>query len=192
MSQTGVKRKVGLAAGGIALLVAGVAMGAGTVSAMRPSIEVPPMTPVAVSKLGSVHGPVTVKGRVAEVFGHDFIIDDGTGRVLIDAGPHGGPPHVRAGDVPTVQGRFDHGLLHAAFLMDASGHVTAMGPPPWGGWHHGPHHRGPNGWHHEGPPHRDMARWMHGAPPPAVAAPAGPDAPATTPEHDAVPSGDTH
>ena len=70
-----------LAAGGTAGIVAG--------HALDPSIEMAPMRPVPIRSLvASDTGVVTVRARVAEVFGNKFIADDGTGRALVDLGIH--------------------------------------------------------------------------------------------------------
>jgi len=54
---------------------------------------------------------------------------------------------MRQGTV-SVQGRFEHGFLHAAYIVHADGRILGLdfppGPPPHGphgllGWLHGPH-----------------------------------------------------
>ncbi|WP_443969639.1 hypothetical protein [Sphingobium sp. CR28] len=128
-----------LAGGAVALLALGAAAGASVVSHMRPPVEMAPALPTAIAKLAQTSGTVTVKGKIAEVYGDRFIMQDGSGRLLIDAGPDGSDV-VRTGSALMVQGRYDNGQLRASYLVDAQGRITDVGgpPPP-----HGPHHDGP-------------------------------------------------
>ncbi|WP_294047188.1 hypothetical protein [Sphingomonas sp.] len=145
------KQRLGL--GGAALLAIGVAGGAGAMSLTRPAIEMAPTVTTAVAKLPAASGIVTVRGRVAEVYGDRFIVQDQTGRVLVDAG-RGDSAAMTAGSSVMVQGRYDNGQLKARFLVDGSGNVEEVGPPP-------PHGRGPHPGP-DGPPPPPGA----GAPPP--------------------------
>ncbi|WP_206366345.1 hypothetical protein [Sphingomonas gei] len=135
-----------LAAAG--LLAIGGAAGAVIVHAERPSVTMAPMTPVAIRTLGS-SGIVTIRGSVVEIYGNKFILADASGRALVDAGREGeGGGLVTAGEAVTVQGRFDDGVVHAAFLVAPGGKVTALGPlagPPHD-------HRRPGGPHDDAPP----------------------------------------
>ncbi|MBN9074997.1 MAG: hypothetical protein J0H84_02095 [Rhizobiales bacterium] len=119
--------KLGL--GAAALLVLGAAGGAGAMSLTRPTVEMAPTVPTPVSRLADASGVVTVRGRVAEVYGDRFTVQDATGRALVDAG-RGGDATVRAGSPIMVQGRFDNGQLHARYLVDAGGTVQEVGAPP--------------------------------------------------------------
>ena len=164
-----------LALAAIGLVVVGGAAGTVAGHVMQPSIEMAPLKPVAIKSLASSSGIITLRGRVAEVYGDKFVIDDGSGRALIEAGPEGeGGSLVGVGAPVTVQGRYERGFVHASFLVDQAGKVTALGPvggPP-------PHDRpGP-----PPPPHRGDAPpppppGEVGPPPaPPVAAPAAPTA----------------
>jgi hypothetical protein len=137
------RTKLGLAAIGL-LAVGGVAGGA-VGHAFRPPIEMAPTHAVAIRTLPTSQGVVTIKGRVAESFGSRIVIDDGSGRTLIDGGPRGGGEALAApGAIVSVQGRYDDGAFHPSFLVDASGTVTPFGPPHGPGV--GPHgHPGPGG-----------------------------------------------
>lgn len=134
--------KLGLAAMGL-LAVGGVAGGAIS-HEFRPPIEMAPTHAVAIRNLASAQGIITIRGRVAESFGNRWVIDDGTGRALVEGGPHDDDDTLAPqGAVVSVQGRFDRGAFHPSFLVDASGTVTPLGPPPG---RHGPHgHPGPDG-----------------------------------------------
>jgi hypothetical protein len=144
-----------LAGGAVALLALGAAAGASAVSHMRPSIEMAPAMPTAIAKVPQASGIVTVKGKIAEVYGDRFIMQDDSGRLLIDAGPEASG-QLQQGTALMVQGRYDNGQLRASYLVDSQGRITDVGGPP-----HGPH--GPG---HDGPP-----------PPPPGAGPIAPPPP---------------
>lgn len=134
---------------GVALgLAIGAAGGAGAVSLTRPAVEMAPTNPTPVAKLASSAGVVTVKGRVAEVYGDRFVVQDGSGRTMVDGGRDAA---VTKGATVQVQGRYDDGQLRASYLVDAAGKVTPVGPPPRPG-RHGPEGRGGPGPHGPGGP----------------------------------------
>lgn len=170
-------RRGTIAAVAAGMLVLGGGAGALAVEATRPSVTMAPATPVAIRSL-SDDGIVTIRGRVVEVFGNKFVMADSTGRALVDTGRQGEDGGlIRPSEAVTVQGRFDRGFLHAAFLVGPDGKVTAL--EPLGGPHgrHGPHGDGPD--HGPGPDDRAAP------PPPALAAVA---APSVTPVATAVPA----
>ncbi len=115
-----------LAAAG--LLGVGGALGAVVVATTRPAVTMAPAVPVAIRALSS-DGIVTIRGRVAEVYGNKFVMADASGRALVDTGRRGEDGTlVKGGEPVTVQGRFDHGFVRAAFLIGADGKVKALGP----------------------------------------------------------------
>ncbi|WP_230628611.1 hypothetical protein [Sphingomonas sp. Leaf37] len=142
MTRMTIGRRQRLALGATALIAIGAAGGAGAVALTRPSIEMAPTNVTPIARLGSSDGIVTVKGRVAEVFGDRFVVQDGSGRAMIDAGRNAGS--IVKGSAMTVQGRYDDGQLRARFLVDPAGQVREVGPA------HGPH--GPRGPHGPGKP----------------------------------------
>jgi len=144
-------RNLALSAAG--LLVLGAAGGAGAMALTRPTVEMAPTVPTAIARLSGSDGVVSIRGRVAEVYGDHFVVVDQSGRALVDAGPDGDA--MRTGSAVLVQGRFDNGQLHARYLVDASGTVREVGP-------HGPHGVG-------------------GPPPPPPPAPGAPPAGVTPP-----------
>ena len=145
----------------VALLVAGAALGAGgtrLAQNWQPQ-SVMLLQPSPIAKLQDAT-PVAVKGEVAEIFGSKFIVQDGSGRALVDTGPRGErTPAAAKGETLTVQGRFDRGVIHAEIVTHADGRNEAFGPP------RGP--KGPKGGPKDGP----GARADRGPPPP----PGGPD-----------------
>lgn len=126
----------------IAILIAGAALGAGgtrLASAWQPR-PVMLLQPAAIDTMAE-RSPVAIKGDVAEIFGNKFVVQDPSGRALVDTGPRGEDRTVvTKGETVTVQGRFDRGIVHAEILAHADGRNDAFGPP------HGP--KGPK----EAPP----------------------------------------
>ena len=99
------RRPAALWIGGAALLAAGAAGGAGAIGMTRPGIEVAPIRPVAIASLAQRDdGLVTVRGKVAEVYGDSFTLADGSGKAMVDAGREGRGA-VAAGQDLLVQGR---------------------------------------------------------------------------------------
>ena len=141
----------------IALLALGIAGGAGAMKLARPNVEMAPMAPVAISTIpeGDL---VTIKGKVAEIFGNKFVLQDASGRALVETGPTGEDGRlVTVNEEISVQGRFDDGFLHASFLVHPDGKIEALGPagkPPHRG--HGPR-PGPDGGPKGGPDARSDA-----------------------------------
>jgi hypothetical protein len=131
----------GVAAGAFAVvLIAGAALGAGGTRLAQnwQPRSVMLLQPAPIDHMAE-RSPVAIKGDVAEVFGNKFVVQDPSGRALVDTGPRGEDRTVVAkGETVTVQGRFDRGVVHADVVAHADGHNEAFGPPD-----HGP--KGPNG-----------------------------------------------
>lgn len=107
--------------------------------------------PTAISDLRDMSA-ITVQGRVAERFGNVFILEDASGRTLVETGADGDRRDlVSVGDEVRVEGRFDRGQLHAEAMTVGGGDRVAIerplpgrdGPRGPGRGHHGP--RGPGG-----------------------------------------------
>ena len=156
------RRRVTVAAGIVAALAIGGIGGAGAsrlIHRWEPErVMLLQPEPIAQLKDDTV---VAAKGTVAEIFGNKFILQDDSGRALIDTGPRGEDIRLAdKGEAVTVQGRFDRGVLHAQLLVRPDGSTQAFGPP-----------RPPR------PPHPpiDGPEARRGPPPPPP--PPGPDAP---------------
>lgn len=167
--------RAGLAAGAAVLVALGAVGGAGAVQATRPSIEMAPTVRTPIAMLATKRGVVTVKGRVAEVYGDRFVVQDASGRALIAAGREARGA-VTVGQPVMVQGRYDDGQLRASYLVDQNGSIAAVGPVR-------PRQDGPGGPGGPGPrggPGRD------GPPPPPPEgcrpAPGGPGGPGAVPQ----------
>ena len=166
------KPSLRMALAAIALFGAGGAVGATAARMAGPSIEVAPLNPVAIASLKTGEGLVTVRGKVGEIYGSNFILADASGRTMIEGGPQS-DSLVTAGSVVTVQGWKRRGVLRASFLVGADGTVTALGPMGHGRGPHGPH-GGPDGPRRDGPGPDGPDRDGPDGPPPPVAAPVAP------------------
>ena len=176
---------------GAALLAVGVGGGATVAQMTAPSVEMAPASPVAIKSLSDGGSIVTVRGKVAEVYGPAFILADGSGRALVEAGRRhgfmgGATSLVAIGQTVIVQGRFHDGTIHASFLVGADGKVTAlrpMGPsrgPGGPGGRDGPH--GGRG----GPEGRGPDRGPDGGPDGGPEGDAGPLPPTSAPASNSV------
>jgi hypothetical protein len=87
----------------------------------------------------SPSGAVTIKGKVTDVFGNKFVVEDGSGRVLVETGPHWHHQiDVRKGEEVTVTGRPEAGGSFDAFTLKQGDRAAIEirrpdGPPPWAG-----------------------------------------------------------
>ncbi|WP_298093221.1 hypothetical protein [uncultured Sphingomonas sp.] len=128
----------GRAAVAVALLAIGAAAGGtGGAAFSHPEIRMAPTTVTPIARLAGSQGIVRIKGRITEVYGDRFVMADGTGRAMIDAGRPDRLP--AAGQTISVQGRFDDGQFRAAYLVSADGMVEQVGPRPGHGRpKHGP------------------------------------------------------
>jgi hypothetical protein len=115
----------------IAVLAVGAAGGAGAyryIEKHHPH-SVLLLQPAPIAQMTDAN-PVAVKGQVAEIFGNKFIIQDDSGRALVETGPRGeGGSLVKQGETITIQGRFDNGFIHAQVMTRADGTSEAFDPP---------------------------------------------------------------
>lgn len=114
------------------VLIAGAALGAGGTRLAQnwEARSVLLLQPAPIDKMTD-QAPVAIKGEVSDVFGQKFVIQDPSGRALVDTGPEGdGRTVVTRGEAVTVQGRFDRGVVRAEVLVHADGRNESFGPPP--------------------------------------------------------------
>ncbi|WP_426529436.1 hypothetical protein [Bradyrhizobium sp. McL0615] len=135
--------------GAIAILAAGAALGAGGTRLAQnwDPQRVMLLQPAAIGDMRD-DTPVAVKGEVTDVFGNKFVIQDGSGRALVDTGPRGEDRRiVTKGEAVTVQGRFDGGIIRAQLIAHPDGRNEAFGHGPKGGPKEGPKDgpKGPKG-----------------------------------------------
>lgn len=120
----------------VGVIAAPLALGAAGLSLAKPGqmVTLTPIEPVAVSALAP-SGATALRGEVVEIYGNKFIVQDSTGRALVETGREGeGASLVTKGEAVTVQGRFDKGFLHARAITRADGVRVVLGsaggPPP--------------------------------------------------------------
>lgn len=144
----------------------------------------------AATPIGSLSSEgVTIRGEVTDVFGNRFVVEDGTGRVLVETGPawHS-RVEVAPGETVTVTGEPGRDGGFDAFTIEREGGERIVvrgpeGPPPWAGGPRGERgERGP-----EGEPGRGRGREGPGGPGQQgrLDAPGGP-APAALPDDAAL------
>jgi len=124
------------------LLLAGAGAGGLAVHAVQQPAVMAPMNPTAINTLTD-WSTVTIKGKVVEVFGNKYVVEDDTARALVETGRAGEDGALaKKDDVVTVQGRFEHGFLHAQYIVGADSKTVSLAPPPPMGPHdllHGLH-----------------------------------------------------
>jgi hypothetical protein len=81
---------------------------------------------------------LTISGEIRSVVGNEFILDDGTGQVIVDAGPRWYHQlDFREGESVTVVGEYEGYDLDAFTITRENGEVLQIrdseGPPPWSG-----------------------------------------------------------
>ncbi|OLP61814.1 hypothetical protein BJF93_19165 [Xaviernesmea oryzae] len=143
------RARLGLVA--IAALALGTAGGAAAMKLAHPPTDTTPAVPATVSTL-SEDAMVSLKGKVVEIFGNKFVLEDESGRALVETGPAGeGGKLVTLNEPITIEGRFENGFLHARSLTGADGKTESLrlGPPPP---RHGPGPHGPDAWGPRGGP----------------------------------------
>lgn len=90
-----------------------------------------------IRNLSNFYG-VTIRGTVRSVVGNEFILDDGTGQVIVDAGPRWFHQiNLQPGETVTVVGKYDDYDFDAFRITRGNGEVINIrpygGPPPWAG-----------------------------------------------------------
>lgn len=115
-----------------AAIIAACAAGAGATALAERGREVTYVA-LAPAPISAMHdrSQVALEGNVAETFGNKFVLQDGSGRALVETGRAGeGRDLVGKDEKVVVQGRFDHGFVHAISIRHADGRIDALNPPP--------------------------------------------------------------
>lgn len=108
------------------------------ISAVRAELE-----PVPIRELLEKPTGVAIAGEVESIVGNEFILDDGTGQIIVDAGPRWWHQiELLPGETVTVVGEYDDYDFDAFSITREDGTIIeirdASGPPPWAG---GPNRR---------------------------------------------------
>jgi hypothetical protein len=82
------------------------------------------------------HEDTTIRGTIRSVVGNEFILSDGTGEIIVDAGPLWYRQlDLRVGEEVTVLGEYDDYDFDAFRITYSNGEVIQIregnGPPPW-------------------------------------------------------------
>jgi hypothetical protein len=81
----------------------------------------------------------TISGRVGNIVGNDFILEDDSGQIIVDAGPRWWQQiDLTPGEQVTVNGELGRGGEFDAFSITRGNGIviqirSAQGPPPWAG-----------------------------------------------------------
>jgi uncharacterized protein YdeI (BOF family) len=81
----------------------------------------------------------TVSGEIVSVVGNDFVLNDGTGEIIVDAGPRWWQEiDLSPGEEVTVTGELGKGgEIDAYSITSGDGSIIEIrspeGPPPWAG-----------------------------------------------------------
>ena len=92
---------------------------------------------VSIGELRRTPG-VTIQGEIRSVVGNEFILSDGTGEIIVDAGPSWYRRlNLRKGETVTVVGEYDDYDFDAYQITRSNGEILRIrepqGPPPWAG-----------------------------------------------------------
>ncbi|WP_256678108.1 DNA-binding protein [Fischerella major] len=105
-----------------------------------PTLPTLAQTQTKISDLQQRANGITVSGKVTQAVGNNFIIDDGTGQLIVDAGPRWWREiNLKPGEQVTVTGELGRGgELDAFSITREDGSVVDIRPYPrpttLGGW----------------------------------------------------------
>lgn len=119
------------------LLVALTALAAGATLIIPDLVRA--QTSTSIEELQQRSNGTTVSGEIISVVGNDFVLDDGTGEIIVDAGPRWWQEiDLSPGEEVTVTGELGKGdELDAYSITRGDGSILEIrspeGPPPWAG-----------------------------------------------------------
>jgi uncharacterized protein YdeI (BOF family) len=104
------------------------------------SIPLVSITTLANTQIGDLENRegMTISGEIENVVGNNFVLNDGTGEVVVDAGPVWWQQlDLTTGESVSVVGEMDNGEFDAFSITRENGEVIDIrepqGPPPWAG-----------------------------------------------------------
>ena len=116
----------------IAAVLVGLALGAGATAIAQKgrAVTYVALSPAPISAM-KPWSSVAVEGEIADVFGNKFVVQDRSGRALVETGRGGeGRELVVKNETVAVQGRFDRGFIHAISIRHSDGRTDTLDPPP--------------------------------------------------------------
>lgn len=82
-----------------------------------------------IGELENLEG-ITISGEITSVVGNNFVLEDATGEVIVDAGPHWWHQlNLTTGESVTVVGEMDEGEFDAFSIARENGEVIDIRPP---------------------------------------------------------------
>lgn len=120
-------------------ILLGLAASATTVTTAAITLPSLAQAQTPINQLQQSNPGITVSGQVVSVVGNDFILDDGTGQIIVDAGPRWWQEiSLSEGEEVSVTGEVGRsGELDAFSITRSDGTVLNIrppqGPPPWAG-----------------------------------------------------------
>jgi uncharacterized protein YdeI (BOF family) len=102
-----------------------------------PFVSITAMANTQIEDLENREG-MTITGEIQSVVGNNFVLNDRTGEVIVDAGPRWWHQlDLTTGESVTVVGEMDEGEFEAFSITRENGEVVDIrepqGPPPWAG-----------------------------------------------------------
>lgn len=110
-----------------------------SISALSLPFSVQAQQTTSIGKLQPPDNTTTIQGTIESVVGNNFTLSDGTGEVIVDAGPRWWKEvNVSPGEKVTVVGKMGKGEFDAYSITKADGTKIEIrpatdGPPPWAG-----------------------------------------------------------
>ncbi|WP_414527774.1 DNA-binding protein [Nodularia chucula] len=114
----------------------------GLIAATIPMLPLPQLVFAQTTRISDLQSPraITIAGRVQSIIGNKFILNDGTGDIIVDAGPRWWQDiNLSMGEQVTVTGELSKkgDEFNAFSITRATGSVieirSPQGPPPWAG-----------------------------------------------------------
>ncbi|KPQ40411.1 MAG: DNA-binding protein [Phormidium sp.] len=117
-------------------------------SALLANITPASLAQIPIESLTRTRG-ISISGTIRSVVGNDFILDDGTGQVIVDAGPQRWHQlNLQEGEQVTVIGEYSDYEFDAFQITRSNGDVLTIrqgpGRPPWAGGRRNPNFPNPN------------------------------------------------
>lgn len=103
-----------------------------------PPVQAQTLQVIPIQELRQQPTGLAIRGEVQSIIGNEFILDDGTGQIIVDAGPRWWHQiELQPGENVTVIGEYDDYDFDAFSITRENGSAIQIrdgsGPPPWAG-----------------------------------------------------------